>query len=228
VLAILRVIAARGDARAADVLRAEGLAAFRNVAHARADSERPNARPAAEPIGLHPLRNSAFALGVAPAFGHAQAGVLADLVRAASANGLCAVRPTPGRALLLMGLRQATALAAEAERLGFVVRPDDPRRRIVACPGQPACASGLIPSRAIAADIARAAKWPGGGPLVHVSGCRKGCAHPAPAALTIVGTEHGCGIIHDGSARATPRTYAAPATIAADIATLGASEAAHA
>jgi len=85
------------------------------------------------------------------------------------------------------------------------VRGDDPRRRIIACPGKPACASGLIAARALASELARHLT-----PLretVHISGCPKGCAHPAPAALTVVGSERGCGIIRDGSARDAPQRY---------------------
>jgi precorrin-3B synthase len=47
----------------------------------------------------------------------------------------------------------------------------------------------------------------GEGLALHVSGCAKGCAHPTAAPLTIVGTEQGCGIIADDTARATPSAY---------------------
>ena len=229
VLDLLRAIAARGDARAADLLRSEGLAALQDRSRLRRDVSRPQPRPAAEIIGLRPLGDDRFALGVALAFGHARADVLADLMRAAADRGVSVVRPAPDRAVLLIGVRQtdAVALAREAERLDFIVRADDPRRRIIACPGRPACASGLIASRAIAAQIARLAQSPGNGLAVHVSGCRKGCAHPAAAALTIVGTERGCGIVHDGSARAAPCAYIDPANIAAEFARFATSEAAH-
>jgi precorrin-3B synthase len=108
---------------------------------------------------------------------------------------------------LLLGLTHgtATALADEAERQGLIVRADDPRRRIVACPGKPACASGLIAARALASELARHLPRPQ--ETVHISGCAKGCAHPAPAALTVVGSERGCGIIRHGSARDVPQRY---------------------
>jgi len=131
---------------------------------------------------------------------------------------------------LLIDVRRADAIviAREAERLDFIVRADDPRQRIVACPGRPACGSGLIASRALAAQIAGLARSPSGGIAVHVSGCRKGCAHPGAAALTIVGTERGCGIVHNGSARAVPNAYVNPADIASEFARVAPSEAAHA
>ena len=53
----------------------------------------------------------------------------------------------------------------------------------------------------------------GEGLAVHVSGCAKGCAHPTPAPLTIVGTEQGCGIVANDTARATPSSYLDPSEL---------------
>jgi precorrin-3B synthase len=39
---------------------------------------------------------------------------------------------------------------------------------------------------------------------IHVSGCAKSCAHAAPAALTVVGTQAGCALVANGSARDQP------------------------
>src|SRR5262249_60289575 len=172
-------------------------------------------------IGRHPLRDGSDALGLALAFGHAQAEVLCELARIAASHGARSVRPAPGRALLLLGLAEpaVVALSCAAEALGFVVRTDDPRRAIVACPGKPACASGLIAARALAAEIAP--RVPAHRGTIHISGCAKGCAHPASAALTVVGTERGCGIVRDGSARAAPVGYVAPADLAGEISRIG-------
>jgi precorrin-3B synthase len=168
-------------------------------------------------------------LGVALAFGSAQADALAELAAIAGALGARWVRPAPGRALLLTALSDAAADAVKtaAERLGFVARADDPRRRIVACPGAPACASGLIPSRELAADIARRLPPSCDGVTIHVSGCAKGCAHPAPSALTVVGTAQGCGIVRHGSARATPGYYVDPGDLTSEIARIAEEEPAH-
>jgi precorrin-3B synthase len=106
-------------------------------------------------------------------------------------------------------------LTATAGRHGFIVHTDDPRRRIVACPGKPACASGLIAARALAADLAR--HLSAHGEAVHISGCSKGCAHPAAAALTVVGTERGCGIVRHGSASATPNYHVEAAKLVGEI-----------
>jgi precorrin-3B synthase len=223
VVELLRVIARQGpSARALDVLRDHGIASFRSVVTAAVSpAAKLPQRPQAEPLGRRPLRDGSVALGLALAFGHAQADLLCELARIAASRGMRSVRPAPGRALLLLGLAEpdANALTSAAEALGFVVRADDPRRAIVACPGKPACASGFIAARALAAEIAP--RVPAHSGTIHISGCAKGCAHPAPAALTVVGTEHGCGIVRNGSARAAPGCYVAPADLAIEILRIG-------
>jgi precorrin-3B synthase len=261
VVEALRIIAAHGDARASDVLRAQGLDAFRKLPHVQPDLVRLRPRAQVEIIGAHPLCDERRALGVGLAFGNAAAETLIALAELASAHGACTVRPAAGRALLLIGIAEQdiAALAHEAKRLGFITRPDDPRRRIVACPGAPACASGLIAARQVAsvlADLlsprpeepersegvskdgnkgeldhpsrrtrasARAPQDEGGDVwrrfgTIHISGCPKGCAHPRPATLTIVGSERGCGIVKHGTARATPQTCVDPRQLAAHLA----------
>lgn len=223
---LLGVIAERGSAaRATDILRDEGIAAFRSVVDEFiAPASNPPRRPAAEPIGRHPQRDGTVALGLALAFGHAHADALCELARLAATRGVRAIRPTPSRTLLLIGVapNDNDALARAAERLGFVVRVDDPRRSIVACPGKPACGSGLIAARALAAEVA--SRLPSQRPTIHISGCAKGCAHPAATALTIVGTECGCGIVHNGSARATPQRHVDPADLVAEVVRMAAQE----
>jgi precorrin-3B synthase len=221
VLHLLRVIAARGaEARAADVLRAEGLASVQAAASGRltAAVALPTRRNC-ETIGLHRLKSGDCAIGVALPFGQAQALDLIALVRMARANGAAWVACAPGRTLLLGPIGEMTgfSLATAADNLGFVVDARDPRCRVVACAGAPACASGLIAARALAAEIAEAMPATQGGIAVHVSGCAKGCAHPRPAPLTIVGTETGCGIIRDGAARAAPERIVAVRDLVAAV-----------
>jgi precorrin-3B synthase len=169
-------------------------------------------RPAAEPIGLHPLRDGKLALGVALAFGQADADKLSRLAVIAGECGAGALRPAPGRALLLVGLDHdgAEHVASVAHQLGFITRADDPRRRIAACAGKPACASAFLPTRALAAAVARHLPRLDGAITLHISGCPKGCAHPAPAALTIVGDARGAGLVRNGSAAATLTRYLGP------------------
>jgi precorrin-3B synthase len=152
-------------------------------------------------------------LGIGAAFGHTDANALESLIVAARSLGASGLRAAPGRALLVIDLTNEAAhtLAAEAERLGFITRPDDPRRSVVACAGAPICASAEIPARHLAPLLSAAGTQLLDGSLtIHLSGCRKGCAHPGTAALTIVGTKSGCDLVVDGTAR--DHAHAAVAT----------------
>ena len=162
------------------------------------------AHPAGEAIGAHRLRDGAFAYGVGLAFGHADATSLQRLAAAADAAGAGGLRAAAGRVLMIIGLTQPalSSVAAIAENLGFIVRTDDPRRHVVACAGAPLCASGHIATRAIGPAVAAAAAAHLDGAFkIHISGCAKGCAHPAPAPLTLVGTPDGCALVAAGSAQ---------------------------
>ncbi len=218
---LLAVIAAHGaQVRAADVLRHAGIAAFQEAIGTRivpAPSLPP--RLPADMVGTHSLKDDLYALGVGLAFGHVEAGTLRALTDIARAHGALWARPAPDRSLLLGPFKRTTikTMRDEARRLGFAVDPSDARRRVVACPGAPSCASGLIAARTIAAEIAKSLELPGRGVVVHVSGCAKGCAHPAATRLTIVGTARGCGVVYDGTAQATPSSYVVPTSLAEEI-----------
>jgi len=45
----------------------------------------------------------------------------------------------------------------------------------------------------------------------------QGLRHPIAAALTLVGTPDGCGIVHRGSARTAPGHYVDPANLGDEI-----------
>jgi precorrin-3B synthase len=206
---LLTVIAARGrGARARDVIRGEGTSALRAaIGHLLTEAPALPARPAAEPVGPHRLRDGRVAAGLGLAFGHTDATALRHLVDAMQAAGANGLRTAPGRALLVVGLvpTRAAAFGTAAERLGFIVRPDDPRRHVAACSGMPLCASAQLPTRGLAPAIASAAASLLDGSLtIHLSGCAKGCAHARAAALTLVGDGTGCGIVVNGSASDPP------------------------
>ncbi|MEO3416936.1 precorrin-3B synthase [Roseovarius sp. CAU 1744] len=108
---------------------------------------------------------------VALEFGQIPAETLDGLAK------LGALRLTPWRMVLIEGAAQAPELP------GLIADPDDPRLQVTACTGAPGCPQALAATR----DIARALAGRAPGDL-HVSGCAKGCAHPGPAAHTIVAT----------------------------------------
>ncbi|WP_192245429.1 precorrin-3B synthase [Mesorhizobium silamurunense] len=159
------------------------------------------------PIGLFDL-NTGHALGLGLPFGSMPAQSLIELATKASELGVTEIRLAPGRALLFLGLAAYPNLQSSAAALGFVTSPTDPRTRIAACPGTPACASGRIATRAIAETIAtESADLLDTSLTLHISGCAKGCAHPGPATLTLVGDENGAGLVVDGTAKALPAGY---------------------
>jgi precorrin-3B synthase len=208
-LRLFKAIAVHGTgARAADIIRTAGADRLREaVCGLVRAAPLLSVRPPAELIGHHLLRDGSVALGIAPAFGHAIAESFCELADVAADCGARRIAFASGRIVLLIAFaaKRATAMSARVERAGFIVHADDRRRRIVACSGRPACASGLIPARALAADLAaQVAALP---TLVHISGCGKGCAHTGAAPLTVVGTERGCAIIRNGSARDLPTCY---------------------
>jgi precorrin-3B synthase len=240
IMRLLDVLASRPyDTRARDVLTAEGDGAFRAAivdlltsARPRASgdpaldsrlrgNERKFAYQSGQPIGVHRLRDESLACGIGLGFGHADADTLERLVEAAAALGANGLRTAPDRALMTIGLRPDTVsdFAAAADRLGFIVQPGDPRRHVVACAGAPICASAHIAARAIAPLIAeRIAPHRDSAFTVHVSGCAKGCAYAAAAALTVVGTPDGGALVANGTARDAPFTVVAVDQLPAAIA----------
>ena len=161
-------------------------------------------------IGTVEIGDARLALGIALPFGHTSANLLKTFAEKARDLGVGDIRPAPRRTLVAVC---ATAVAAEvlrklAEILPFVTSPDDPRQSISACPGAPECASGHIPARQMAAEIAK--EYSGlldGSMHLHVSGCAKGCAHPGKAELVLVGSESGVGLVFDGTARDEPLEF---------------------
>jgi precorrin-3B synthase len=233
-LRLLDVIAQRGrDARARDIVAAEGASVFYDAAGAwLAARPRDGGDPALESrrrsngcdvtsdiaIGTFQLRDGTSAVGIGLAFGHAEATALEQLVEGARAAGAIGLRAAPERALLAVGLprKSAPVFAETAERLGFVTRADDPRRRVIACAGAPICASAHIAARALAPAVAASGASRLG--TIHISGCAKGCAHAGTAALTVVGRPEGCALIANGAVRDAPFALVAENELPAAIA----------
>jgi precorrin-3B synthase len=146
-------------------------------------------KPAAALPQPSPGPDAAGAL-VGLAFGQLQSATLRIL--GSLAAGL---RLTPWRMILLEGLREMP------QRDGLVTRADDLRLRIAACTGAPGCPEAKAETRAFAAALAPHVPKDA---QLHVSGCAKGCAHPKPSALTLVGTDSGFDLVRRGTARDLP------------------------
>lgn len=133
------------------------------------------------------------ARGVAFPFGVTGAEALSRLAQAAAPARLV---PAPGRCMIALGIEDEAGFLAAAERLGFVTDARDARLGIAACAGAPACASGRIATRAIAARIASEGRL--AGVRLHLSGCPKRCAQPAGPVVTLVAGETGPQVTGDG------------------------------
>ncbi|RYD86246.1 MAG: hypothetical protein EOP61_38015 [Sphingomonadales bacterium] len=126
--------------------------------------------------------------------------------------GLSDIRLSPGHGLILTGLHHGEALAAEdaARRHGFWTSPSEPRANISLCAGTSGCASAHFDTKAVAEAVARSTPdLLDGSITLHLSGCPKGCAHPAPAVLTLVGAPSGYGLVVNGAASDAPALYIA-------------------
>ncbi len=148
---------------------------------------------------------AAVVVGAAAAFGEIDAVRFEALIERARALGASALRLTPWRAFLIVGLdrRGAESLVRSMSELGFIVDADDPRLRIAACPGAPACMHG---HRSVRDDATRWAELlpKGDGVGLHVSGCTKGCARPTATAATLTATATGYDLIVGGRAGDMP------------------------
>lgn len=111
-------------------------------------------------------------------------GRLAAATLAALAAACVEIRITPWRALILVGPSAGAETVAHAH--GAILSHTDRRLKLTACSGAGGCDVGTTDTHATALAIAERA-----GPLldpvrmVHVSGCAKGCAHPAIADVTL-------------------------------------------
>ncbi|WP_340265987.1 cobalamin biosynthesis protein CobG [Sphingobium mellinum] len=115
-------------------------------------------------------------------FGRIEAAALQQ----ALAPDVRAVRLTPWRGLILEGS------PAESDD------PASPLLNAHACPGAPACPQASVATRALAARLAP--RVPG----LHVSGCAKGCAHPAQAAVVLTGRDGRFDLAFNARAGAPP------------------------
>lgn len=151
------------------------------------------------PIGEFALRGGALARGFALPFGQISATDLAAFAHDLDQEK--ELRLAPARGLLVLGLTpvESERLVETARRHGLVTKADDPRLRIVACAGAPACNSAHLPTKEIAAAIVsqQPALLPEGA-MLHLSGCSKKCARPVGPALELVGSQSGWSVEEHG------------------------------
>ncbi|QNT77887.1 hypothetical protein [Entomobacter blattae] len=145
------------------------------------------------PIGLlDGLRIPAFGLGLP--FGVLTAELLEKLATHMPKASRCYF--TPWRSVIL-----APYLPNSFWQQDFLTSPHDPLLNIIACPGQQGCYHGSTAPREDGKQLAIFAKKYQ--PL-HISGCRKGCAYPFSAPLTLVAEKGRYDIIRNGRTTDSP------------------------
>jgi len=112
----------------------------------------------------------------------------ADLRALSELGDVSAIRITPWRALWL------GSVSPKARAL-FPIPENSPLLSVAACAGQPYCPQASVETRDLAVELA--GRWPG---KLHVSGCAKGCAHPANAEVTLVGKNGRFDLVRNGAA----------------------------
>ncbi|MBE7730503.1 precorrin-3B synthase [Komagataeibacter sp. FXV3] len=145
------------------------------------------------PVLAGPLPGHAMGVVLPP--GPITAGMFEDIARWCDKRGNGHMRVAPWRTIVLEHCAVRPALP------GLITRADDPRLRIWACIGTRGCACA---ARDVIADAHALAPDLPPGISLHVSGCAKGCAHPAPADITLVAGPDGYGLCPHGRADNTP------------------------
>jgi ferredoxin-nitrite reductase len=166
------------------------------------------------PIGIHPqIQAGQYYVGLAIPLGQMSPSQLRSLAKLADRYGTSELRLTPCQNILLPNISAAnlSRLKLELAPLHFDPATPHPEAAIVACAGQPGCASALgdvqtdaialieqrrqqLVEQSVAPGDRRRQSNPTNTPLnIHFSGCSKGCAQPyqSDIALMAVADETG-------------------------------------
>ncbi len=155
------------------------------------------------PVAIGPLPGAAFGIGLPP--GRLDAALLHILAGLAEHCGDGILRVSPWRSVLLAGLHPGGEAVVRAALPDALLDPEDPRLLVSSCVGAPGCARAARPAPADAARLGLLLpRGRRGDAILHVSGCAKGCGHPGPAPLTLVGCGGGYDLVRDGRASDEP------------------------
>jgi precorrin-3B synthase len=150
-----------------------------------------------------PLKREGVVIEVGLPFGRISGGNLEYFAKQTASVGATELRLALWRAILVAcpSKDAATHLAQTLTPEAFILDPTDPRRRVAACVGAPACQRATTSVRA---DAGRFAPLLAETQFLHLSGCAKGCAHPRPAPVTLVGNDGRYDLICDGAPSDSP------------------------
>jgi len=194
---LLAFLSLRGSTvRIRDIVEMEGPEVFWSLLGDRVvAATTPPSRTRAQPIGLHRIGEQTYAVGIGIPLGSMSADAFERLIDTATKAQAESLRPWERHTALFSSFDRgaAEAFQAEAGRLGFIVRDDDPYRNITTCVGSPACSRGQMQTRELCQSIRRTSPSLLDGSLtIHVAGCDKACGKPTPTTITLTGMEDGC------------------------------------
>ncbi|MGI9353008.1 MAG: precorrin-3B synthase [Rhizobiaceae bacterium] len=109
------------------------------------------------------------------------------------------IRVTHERLLMLDKGMLGFAFNREA---GFILDEDDPIQCVYGCTGEAGCPQATVETRLLAKELSLMLDAQA---TLHVSGCSKGCAHPGPVDIAIVGNHGRFDLIVNGCASEKPR-----------------------
>ncbi len=153
-------------------------------------------------MSLAEVRKSVARIGIP--FGQCPAKTLIGLGRQAEAAGIEMLRPAIDHSIVFFGPEDACRTLIDVSK-NLILSQNDPRCKIAACPGKPACNSASFKTHDLGDIAAREiANLLDGSFTLHLSGCTKGCAHPAKALVNLVGMNDGTALIFDGKTSDMP------------------------
>ena len=154
-----------------------------------------------------------YCIGFSAFSGRWQSRQLLEIANLLTEYALSEIRITPWRALIIptKDFKAAEKITQSLPTIGVITAREDPRNLIITCPGSPGCLQANGPTHDVALQLTEKLNTVPSGPrpYVHISGCKKGCANPAPSPITVTLQDDHMAIIHNGSAHATPH-YCAP------------------
>ena len=142
------------------------------------------------------------AMQAGPGWGGHAIGASFGLFPAAALRQIAAATTQPIRVTPFRLLHLRDADLAALTHADLILSPDPHLTAIHGCTGAPGCPQASVLTRIIARALAPLLP---AGQSLHVSGCAKGCAHPATAEITLVATPHGFDHIRRGTAQAVPQ-----------------------
>ena len=145
-------------------------------------------------LGIHSQHQTGLSyVGVSLRLGHLTAAQLLGLVQLSETLGSGDLRLTPWQTILLPDIPndRVTEVVQTLASMGLSTSSDRPDAAIAACAGKPGCAASATDTQthAIALINHLNQRLTLDCPVnIHLTGCKKSCAQPSPAEITLLGT----------------------------------------